>query len=737
MMTPKLHTAAGAPMSALPAFAPQELELLCNSLDQTELGLLWVDAQAQIRHANSRFQRWSAPAGHLHECFAELSQERWQNLLSQPGGRQQILHLSLRTFSGELRTFELRFKPATTPDQALTLILLSPLEERSGQAAIDALQREVLEAVALGRSLAAVMDLLCRRVEAMAPELMCSVLEVDEQGKLHPLAAPSLPASYSQALDGVQIGPSVGSCGTAAWRRSPVEVQDIATDPLWADFSALALSYGLAACWSTPILLTPERVGATFALYYREPRAVSIFHRRMVEACAQLCRVALMNQENQRQIERLAYYDGVTGLANRTLFGERARQSLQMAARMETPVAMLLLDIDRFKTINDSLGHQAGDEVLREVAQRLGACLRDTDTLARLGGDEFVALLPGCGASDASHVADKLIESLKPAHALSSDTVTTLSASIGISVYPDDGLDLEQLLKHADIAMYEAKRAGRGCARFYLRAMNQALDERLALETALRRALSSQGLSLHYQPKLRLVDDALMGVEALLRWTDPDLGPVPPDRFIPVAEECGLINALDSWVLEAACSQLAAWQQAGLAVPGVAVNISPLRFYQDDVAAHVQQLLHRHHLDAVQLTLEVTERLMLDDNQRSLDQLEALHAMGVQLSVDDFGTGYSSLSYLKRLPVSELKLDKSFVHDLEIDADDRALASAVISIGRSLGLSVVAEGVETAGQRRVLMEAGCPIAQGYGLARPMTPAAFESWLSSRRAEAAR
>lgn len=727
-------------MSALPAFAPQELELLCNSLDQTELGLLWVDAQAKIRHANSRFQRWSAPAGHLHECFAELSRERWQSLLSQLGGRQQILHLSLRMASGELRTFELRFKPATTSDPTLTLILLSPLEERSGQAAIDALQREVLEAVALGRSLAAVMDLLCRRVEAMAPELMCSVLEVDAQGRLHPLAAPSLPASYSQALDGVQIGPSVGSCGTAAWRRSPVEVQDIATDPLWADFSALALSYGLAACWSTPILLTPERVGATFALYYREPRAVALFHRRMVEACTQLCRVALMHQENQREIERLAYYDAVTGLANRTLFGERARQSLQMAARMDTPVAMLLLDIDRFKTINDSLGHQPGDEVLAEVARRLGACLRDTDTLARLGGDEFVALLPSCGASDAAQVADKLIEALKPAHKLRSEVVAILSASIGISVYPDDGQDLEQLLKHADIAMYEAKRAGRACARFYLRAMNQSLDERLALETALRRALSSQALQLHFQPKLRLVDDALIGVEALLRWTDPELGAVAPDRFIPVAEECGLINALDSWVLEAACTQLAAWQRAGLAVPGVAVNVSPLRFYQDDVAAHVRHLLHQHQLHAKQLTLEVTERLMLDDHQRSLEQLAALHAMGVQLSVDDFGTGYSSLSYLKRLPVSELKLDKSFVRDLEIDPDDRALASAVIGIGRSLGLGVVAEGVETPGQRQVLMDAGCPIAQGYGLARPMSAEALEVWLSSRRAsrvEAAR
>jgi EAL domain-containing protein (putative c-di-GMP-specific phosphodiesterase class I) len=232
----------------------------------------------------------------------------------------------------------------------------------------------------------------------------------------------------------------------------------------------------------------------------------------------------------------------------------------------------------------------------------------------------------------------------------------------------------------------------------------------------------------------------LVGVEALLRWTDAELGAVPPDRFIPVAEECGLINALDAWVLEAACTQLAAWQRAGLAVPGVAVNVSPMRFYQDDVAAHVRHLLHLHELDAKQLTLEVTERLMLDDNQRSLRQLAALHAMGVQLSVDDFGTGYSSLSYLKRLPVSELKLDKSFVRDLEIDPDDRALASAVIGIGRSLGLAVVAEGVETTGQRQVLMDAGCPIAQGYGLARPMSAEALEVWLSSRpaaRAEAAR
>ena len=600
------------------------------------------------------------------------------------------------------------------------------------QASIDHLQRDVLEAVALGRPLTAVMDLLCRAVERLAPEVICSVLSVDEDGRVHPLASPSLPAVFSAALDGFQIGPQAGSCGTAAWRREPVEVTDIASDPLWADFRALALPHGLAACWSTPILLGADQVVATFALYYREPRGAAPFHRRMVQACAQLCQIAFMHDRHQREIERLAYFDGVTGLPNRTLLADRARQTLLLASRAGSPAALLLLDIDRFKTVNDSLGHAVGDEVLRHISRRLLGALRDSDSMARLGGDEFVALLPGCSAEDAMHVAGKLRAALEaPIPLDGSHARVQMTASIGVCAFPKDGQDLDQLLKNADIAMYEAKRAGRDCARFFLHAMNQALDERLDIEAALRQALSQQQLQLHFQPKVRLSDRGLVGVEALLRWHDAQRGWVPPDRFIPVAEESGLINALDAWVLEQACAQLAQWRAAGVAVPGLSVNVSPQRFHQDDVAAHARALLARHGLAASDLTLEVTERLMLDDTSRPREQLQQLHEMGVGVSVDDFGTGYSSLSYLKRLPVTELKLDKSFVRDLEHDADDRALSSAVIGIGRSLGLTVVAEGVETEGQREILIGLGCDDAQGWLFGRPMAAEALAGWMRER------
>jgi len=604
------------------------------------------------------------------------------------------------------------------------------------QADIDHLQRDVLEAVALGRPLAAVMDLLCRGVEALAPEVLCSVLSIDDTGHIHPLAAPSLPASFSAALEGLDIGPQTGSCGTAAWRREPVEVTDIATDPLWTDFRPLAQAHGLAACWSTPILLGADLVVATFALYYREPRGAAPFHRRMVQACTQLCQIAFMHDRHQREIERLAYFDGVTGLPNRTLLADRARQALLLAQRGETPAALLLLDIDRFKTVNDSLGHAVGDLVLKHIASRLLGALRDSDTLARLGGDEFVVLLPGCTAEAAMRVADKLRAVLEtPIPLDGSHARVLMTASIGVCAYPKDGADLDQLLKNADIAMYESKRAGRDCARFFLHAMNQALDERLEIEAALRQALSQRLLQLHFQPKIRLSDRQLVGVEALLRWQDAERGWIPPDRFIPVAEESGLINALDAWVLDQACAQLARWRAQGVPVPGVSVNVSPQRFHQDDVAAHARALLARHGLAASDLTLEVTERLMLDDTSRPREQLQQLHEMGVGVSVDDFGTGYSSLSYLKRLPVTELKLDKSFVRDLEHDADDRALSSAVIGIGRSLGMSVVAEGVETAGQRDILLSMGCDAAQGWLFGKPMAPDGLAAWWSDPGASA--
>lgn len=713
-----------------PSAQPPEEDWLRTVLAHAGLGVVGIDAEGRVLQANDVFRGWCA-AEQLTDCCEDLSPQRLR-LLSTGDHRPQ--ELTLRRTDGQPQRVELLI--SRPPDRALTYLLMRPLDERDRGAAIEGLQREVLEAVAMGQPLRAVMDLLCRHVEALAPEVLCSVLSVDDEGRLHPLAAPSLPDSYSAALDGWPIGPQVGSCGTAAWRREPVEVTDIAHDPLWADFVELARAHGLAASWSTPVIIGTGQVVATFALYYREARAAAPFHRRTVEACIQLCQIAFLHDRHQQEIERLAYFDNVTQLPNRGLLADRARQVLLLAGRSDTPASLLLLDMDRFKTVNDSLGHAVGDDVLRQISARLLGVLRESDTLARLGGDEFVALLPGCTAQDAMLVADKLRAALQgpldlPGHA----GRLPMTASIGVCSYPEDGRDLDQLLMNADIAMYEAKRAGRDCARFFHPSMNQALDERLAMEDALRLALESDQLQLHYQPKLRLSDLTLVGVEALLRWSHPQQGWIPPDRFIPVAEESGLIGALDAWVMAQACTQLAAWRQRGVAVKSVSVNVSPLRFHHESVAGELRALLARCSLSAGDVTLEVTERLMLDDDSRVREQLQQLHAMGVGISVDDFGTGYSSLSYLKRLPVTELKLDKSFVRDLEQDPDDRALSSAVISIGRALGLTVVAEGVETEGQRQALLGLGCDVAQGWLFGKAMSPDDLVAWIARRSGDA--
>ena len=595
---------------------------------------------------------------------------------------------------------------------------------------IDALHRRVLSAVALGKPLTEVMTELCTQVERLAPGVICTVLAVHPDGTVSPLAARSMPPGFSEAINGQPIGPKAGSCGTAAWRGQPVEVSDIANDPLWADYRELALAFGLAACWSTPVFRAGGSVGATFALYYREARPALPVHRAMVESCVQLCQIALRHHEHELRIERLAYYDAVTGLANRNLLVDRTRQALHMVTQLGSQGALILIDLDRFRGINESLGHRAGDALLHGLGERLRQVAGPADTLARPGGDEFVLLLPNCGPLEAQQMATRLHAAIQTPNREPGHADLQLTASIGICLFPSDGVNVEALLSNAELAMYEAKHAGLAHTRFFHRAMNEALDARLRVEAALRSALDTETFVLHFQPKVLLSDSSMAGAEVLLRWTDSELGPMAPDRFIPVAEEAGLIATIDRWVLGAACAQLANWRAAGLPTPALSVNISPPLILQDDVAGLVARLMEQHGLRADELTLELTERLLLEDDEHARDQLRQLDAMGVRISLDDFGTGYSSLSYLKRLPVSELKLDRSFVRDLENDADDRALATAIIGIGQTFGLHVVAEGVETEGQRRILQEAGCELAQGWLFAAAMSAEAFaERYLS--------
>jgi len=594
----------------------------------------------------------------------------------------------------------------------------------------EALQHRALEAMAREQPLADVLDLVCQEVERIAPEVAASILEVDDQGLLHPLAGPSLPAEYSRALDGVAIGPVVGSCGTAAWRNEPVLVNDIASDPLWADYKQLILPLGYAACWSTPIRNSQGLVIGTFAFYYRQPQGgqPAAFHQQLVDACTHLCSLALEREHARLRIRQLAFYDGLTGLPNRSLLQAKADQAIASATRNEEQLAVLFIDLDRFKQVNDSLGHPAGDELLRSIADRLQRELRGSDIVGRLSGDEFVIVLPQCDADHATDTVERLQLLLSQPCQIAGVSLAS-SASVGIAMFPADGRDMETLLHRADMAMYQAKSSGRGRFSFFSSEMNRLAQERLALETALRQALQAGELRLHYQPQIDLESGRLYGVEALARWTHAELGEISPARFIPLAEECGLIADLGRWALREACRQLADWRARGLAVPAVSVNLSPTSFHNLDLPRMIADTLERHDLSPQDLTLELTESVLLDTNPSTMKTIAEVHARGIRLSMDDFGTGYSSLSYLRRLPVSELKLDRSFVADLEHDEAARALSSAILGIGQSLQLTVVAEGVETPAQNLMLREQGYPVAQGYLFARPLAPQDLERWLA--------
>lgn len=431
----------------------------------------------------------------------------------------------------------------------------------------------------------------------------------------------------------------------------------------------------------------------------------------------------------EEHIAFLAHYDVLTGLPNRTQWSDRAQLELRSAARQSECMAVLFIDLDHFKSVNDSLGHPVGDQLLSGVARRFSACLRENDFLARLGGDEFVILLPRLDhAEDAAVVARKLIGALQSPMLIEGHELT-VSASIGIAVYPGDGDDVSTLLKHADVAMYCAKDQGRNTYHYFKPEMDVHALERLMLENALRRAIERDELVLHYQPQVAAGDSRLLGCEALVRWQHPELGMLQPVQFIAVAEESGLIVPLGDWVLDAACRQLAQWQAQGRDLV-MAVNISALQFCQSGFVDSVRRILAATGADPRKLELELTESALMQPTPEVLARMNALCELGIRLALDDFGTGYSSLAYLKRLPICRLKLDRSFVKDVPDDLEDVAIAMATLSLARDLGMDVVAEGVENEIQRAFLAERGCPVMQGYLFSRPLPAAELQRWIDA-------
>jgi diguanylate cyclase (GGDEF)-like protein/PAS domain S-box-containing protein len=594
----------------------------------------------------------------------------------------------------------------------------------------EVLRHKMLEAMVREESLETLMNLACLEVQRIAPEVIATVLRVDEKGLLHTLAAPGLPVAYSKALDGTAVHPESGSCGAAAFSGESVMVSDITSHPFWEGLRDLVIQLGLKACWSTPIKSSDGRVLGTFAFYYRESREPSPLHSLLVNACIHLCALALEREESRVHIRQLAFYDDLTGLANRNLLHARAEQAIAQASRHQSSVAVVFIDLDRFKQVNDSLGHPAGDEFLRVIAHRLSDRRRESDIVSRLSGDEFVLVLPQCTSVQATDLIEQLRARLSAPCQISGVTLKP-SMSFGVSMFPEDGRTMELLLHRADMAMYQAKTSVRGSVCFFSDGLDQLAQGRLRLEAALREAIDGQALHLVYQPQIDLAESELYGIEALARWTHPQLGEVSPTSFIPLAEECGLIGEFGLWVLREACRQLAAWRKQGLRVPTVSVNMSPTNFHNRSLSKIINRTLEEHGLQAKDLTLEITESVLMDTNPDTLTTIEEVHALGISLAMDDFGTGYSSLGYLRRMPIQELKLDRSFVHDLESDATSQALSEAVIRIGESLHLRVVAEGIETLAQQRILQNQGYRIAQGFLISKPLAPDDLSHWLEKR------
>ena len=428
-------------------------------------------------------------------------------------------------------------------------------------------------------------------------------------------------------------------------------------------------------------------------------------------------------------------HDFLTGLPNRMLLNDRVRQAIALAPRHLKKVAVLFLDLDGFKHINDSLGHPIGDKLLQSIAKRLVTCVRGSDTVSRQGGDEFVVLLSEMQQSeDAAITARRMLEAVAKVHSIDQHDLH-VTTSIGVSIYPDDGLDVETLIKNADTAMYQAKENGHQSYQFFKPAMNVRAVERQSIEESLRRALERQEFALHYQPIINLGTGEITGAEALIRWTHPTRGPVSPAQFIPVAEDCGLILPIGNWVLREACKQARSWVDSGLPLGTMAVNISAIEFRDERFLEGVFGILKDTGLDPRSLELELTESVLMKRAESTESILKALRARGVQVAVDDFGTGYSSLSYLRRFPIDALKIDQSFVRQITTAPDETTIVTAVISMGRSLKLRVVAEGVETQEELAFLQAHQCDEAQGYFFSRPLPPQQFAKLLKTGIPEA--
>ncbi len=594
-------------------------------------------------------------------------------------------------------------------------------------------QAQILEMIATSAPLEHVLEHLVDLVDSQLTGACGAVLLYGANGpRLRRGEAPSLAEAYAKAIDGVDAGPNDGSGGAGVFRREAVIVAEAVHDPLWEKYCGLAAAHGYPSCRETPIKSHEGAVLGTFALYSAKEGAPTEAETRLIDVATRIASIAIQRKRAEDRIHFMANHDALTGLPNRTLLKDRLSQALLYAQRYDRWATVVFIDLDNFKVINDSLGHNAGDELLKTVASRMVDCVRATDTVVRLGGDEFVVLL-----LDQPKDIDAISATIQKLASAVAEPVNLdghelrITTSMGIANYPCDGADADTLLANADAAMYRVKEAGRDNFRFYTPELNTKVHEKFLLQEQLRNAVARSEFVLFYQPQVDLRSGRLFAVEALIRWKHPSLGLVAPIKFIPLAEETGLIVPMGEWALREACRQNKAWQEAGLPFINVSVNVSARQFSDKNLFAKVVNALQDSGLEARYLELELTESLIMQDVPQAIAAMKQLQGLGVQLSIDDFGTGYSSLSALKTFPVARLKIDRSFISSLPVNEHDKAVASAVISLGQRLNLRVIAEGVETDEQVTFLRAHYCDEMQGYHFSKPVPAEAITEMLATR------
>ena len=619
--------------------------------------------------------------------------------------------------------------PATPPTQAdddLASELLSA-------------HRRLLDGIGEKTHLTGLLQQFCTTLdEAIAPVRSCVMLYQPAERVLNIGAAPGLPADLRRALDGLTAGLAPGSCSAAVHRNEVVVSRDLATDPLWNGLRDTALEAGFRASWSLPIRSLQwadspgeddeVRVVGTVALYLPVRRSPTAQEIKLLDITSALAGLAINSVRTQEKVGEHQLYDSLTGLPSRRLFFDQLKDALVDLSPHDNKMALLRLDLDHFKEVNETFGYAVGDFLLRGVAKRLVALRRGTDLVARFGDDEFIYLVRELPRDDdVRQLAEGILSELSKPYDFGGEELA-VSASLGASVYPWDGEDAQTLLRNAENALHAAKRQGRNRIRLYAPTLGGSGFEKLQLKLALGYAVENRELELLYQPKLRSESGEISGVEALVYWNHPTQGRISPGKFIPLAEESGLIMPIGEWVLKTACAQVHSWRRQGFRFLTVAVNISALQFREVGFKDTVSSVLAASRLEPEALELEITETVAMTDVDKTMERLKALQDLGLRISIDDFGTGYSSLAYLQRFPIHTLKLDRSFIMGLPENKENRAIVKAVIAMARYMGLELVAEGVEGEGEAAILRGEGCELLQGHHFSRPVPAAEIERML---------